>query len=293
MRDEEGGKSVNLTDSDLPADIYRDVAEATTIRVQKDADAGNEMAKKCLEFGITRKLTKRAVMIVPYSGTQHSCRAYVEEAIEEQVAKGAANPFGDEYFRASLYLTAHIWSAISDVIGTARQVMDYVKDLGVLYAQENKPLEWVTPTNLLVRQVYNDFKKRRITTLIDGSIIKLNWRKNIDDTVSKGKTRSGASPNFVHSLDASALTMTVNKCIDAGIQDFAMVHDSYGTHSPNMQRMSELLREAFVEMYQENDVLNQLYTLAKQNLDTMDIPEPPKAGDLDMSKVLKSKYFFA
>jgi len=25
----------------------------------------------------------------------------------------------------------------------------------------------------------------------------------------------------------------------------------------------------------------------------MDIPEPPKAGDLDMSKVLKSKYFFA
>ena len=293
MRDEEGGKSVNLTDSDLPADIYRDVAEATTIRVQKDADAGNEMAKKCLEFGITRKLTKRAVMIVPYSGTQHSCRAYVEEAIEEQVAKGAPNPFGDEYFRASLYLTAHIWSAISDVIGTARQVMDYVKDLGVLYAQENKPLEWVTPTNLLVRQVYNDFKKRRITTLIDGSIIKLNWRKNIDDTVSKGKTRSGASPNFVHSLDASALTMTVNKCIDAGIQDFAMVHDSYGTHSPNMQRMSELLREAFVEMYQENDVLNQLYTLAKQNLDTMDIPEPPKAGDLDMSKVLKSKYFFA
>jgi len=46
-------------------------------------------------------------------------------------------------------------------------------------------------------------------------------------------------------------------------------------------------------MYQENDVLNQLYTLAKQNLDTMDIPEPPKAGDLDMSKVLNSKYFFA
>jgi len=25
----------------------------------------------------------------------------------------------------------------------------------------------------------------------------------------------------------------------------------------------------------------------------MDIPEPPKAGDLDISKVLNSKYFFA
>jgi len=68
----------------------------------------------------------------------------------------------------------------------------------------------------------------------------------------------------------------------------------YGAHRAlTCSVCQSCLREAFVEMYEENDVLNQLYTLAKQNLDTMDIPEPPKAGDLDMSKVLNSKYFFA
>lgn len=58
MRDEEGGKLVNFIDSDLFVDIYRDVVEVIIICVQKDVDVGNEMVKKCLEFGIICKLIK-------------------------------------------------------------------------------------------------------------------------------------------------------------------------------------------------------------------------------------------
>ena len=86
--------------------------------------------------------------------------------------------------------------------------------------------------------------------------------------------------------------MTVNKCLDVGIKDFAMVHDSYGTHSPNMEKMSELLREAFVEMYQDNDVLGQLRTHTEKVLQC-EVPKPPEIGELEIDKVLKSKYFFA
>lgn len=292
LRDEFGGRSVNLVDSDLPSDIYRDVAEATKKKVEADAMTGHVMAKKCLEFGIDRKLTKRSVMIVPYSGTQHACRGYIEEAIEEKVAKGAPDVFEGDYFGASMYLTGHIWDSIDAVIGSARKVMDYVKDVGMLFALQNKPMEWITPTNLLVQQAYADYKNKRIETLIDGSMISLKYRKPLEDTISKSKTRSGASPNFIHSLDAAALTMTVNKCLDVGIKDFAMVHDSYGTHSPNMEKMSELLREAFVEMYKNNDVLDELRTHTQKVLGC-EVPEPPKQGKLDIDKVLKSKYFFA
>lgn len=72
-------------------------------------------------------------MIVFYSGMQYLCRVYVEEVIEEQVVKGVVNFFGEEYFRVSFYFIVYIWFVISDVIGIVRQVMDYVKDLGVLY----------------------------------------------------------------------------------------------------------------------------------------------------------------
>ena len=29
-------------------------------------------------------------------------------------------------------------------------------------------------------------------------------------------------------MDSAAMTITINKCVEVGIKDFAMVHDSYG-----------------------------------------------------------------
>lgn len=293
LLDERGGAAVNLTPSDLPKDIYTDVANETKRLVEAEARAGNEMAKQCLEFGIDRKITKRPVMIVPYSGTQHACRGYIEEAIEEKVAKGATSPWGDDYFSPSLYLSAHVWTAIGTVITAAREVMAFIKDIGRAYAKHNLPMEWVTPTGLLVRQAYPELELRRIKTHIDGSIIKLAYQHQKDGTISKSKTASGASPNFIHSLDAAALTLTVNNCLDEGITDFAMVHDSYGTHSPNMKRLGEVLRESFVTMYKENDVMQQLYDRAAGKIGTSDLPEIPSKRNLDLDKVLQSKYFFS
>ena len=294
LRDERAGGAVNLIASDLPKDIYTDVANEAKRSIEQEAMVGSEMAKQCLEFGIDRKMTKRSVMIVPYSGTQHACRAYIEEAIEEKVAKGATSPWGDDYFTPSLYLAAHVWAAIGTVITSARDVMAYVKEIGRAYAKANKPMEWVTPTNLLVRQSYPELELRRIKTHIDGSIIKLAYQHQKEDTISKSKTASGSSPNFIHSLDAAALTKTVNGCLDEGITDFAMVHDSYGTHSPNMPMLGHILRQAFVDMYQEHDVLQELYNHARENLgEDVELPAPPSKGDLELNGILKSDYFFA
>lgn len=294
LRDERAGAAVNLIPSDLPKDIYTDVANEAKRSIEVEARLGNEMAQKCLDFGIDRKLTKRSVMIVPYSGTQHACRAYIEEAIEERVVKGAVSPWGDDYFNPSLYMAAHIWAAIGTVITSAREVMNYVKEVGRTYAKHNKPMEWITPTNLLVRQAYPELKLRRVKTIIDGSIVMLAYQQQLEDTISKSKTASGSSPNFIHSMDAAALTKTVNSCLDVGITDFAMVHDSYGTHSPNMPKLVDILREEFVTMYKEHDVLQELHDHARKVLgDSVELPKPPAKGNLDLDQILKSDYFFA
>ena len=72
-----------------------------------------------------------------------------------------------------------------------------------------------------------------------------------------------------------------------------MVHDSYGTHSSNMPTLSNILREEFVSMYEEHDVLNELRDHAIKTLGTEDVPLPPSMGNLDIRNVLKSDYFFA
>nr|MCS5594361.1 hypothetical protein [Porticoccaceae bacterium] len=289
LRDEEGGRAVNLTPSPVPQDIYTDVAKRATELVEQQDTV---LARQLLEIGICRKITKRPVMIVPYSGTRHACTDYIKEALEDK-CKGK-NPWNDDFFKASMYLSGFVWQAINEVITSAHDVMDYVKVLARLYANEGKMFEWKTPTGLLVRQTYNDQKKKQIVTHLSGTVVRLNYYTPIDDAVDKRKAVSGSSPNLVHSLDASALTLTVDKCLKEGITDFAMVHDSYGTHSPNMPLLNEKIREAFVEMYRDNDTLQNLYDSAVMTLaEVKGIPLPPQKGELDIEEVLKSDYFFA
>ena len=293
LRDERGGRATNLIPATLPQDIYTEVADEAMKAVLKDAEQGEILAKKFIEFGINRSLTKRPVMIVPYSGTIHSCRTYIDEAIRDRIEKGEPDIFGDDLFKASAYLSKHVWSAINGVIESARQVMDYIKEVGAVYAEHNRHMEWVTPTNWLVMQNYNEVDKKRIWTHINGATVALIFNKDRENEVSKRRTASGASPNFIHSMDAAAMTKTINMCKKQGIKDFAMVHDSYGTHSSDMPRLSEVLREEFVRLYTEHDVLTELREHATVVLGTNDVPQPPAKGNLDLQNILKSQYFFA
>lgn len=292
LRDSRGGKAVNLTPSEKPEDLYSDVARLATQQIEAEAAEGNDLAQAVLKMGITRKHTKRSCMIVPYSGTLYACKDYIAEAIKETL-NGEAPPWGeDRHNEAVNYIASHVWTSIQGVVSSAKEVMDFLKDVGRVCAKENKAMEWITPSGFLVRQAYPEMDKCRIKTNIDGSVISLSWQKALQDSINLNRSVNGASPNFIHSLDASALTLTVNKCVDVGIEDFAMVHDSYGTHSPNMPALSTLLREAFVDMYEDNDVLEQLRSYVSSYVDG-DLPEVPQKGDLDITEVLHSPYFFA
>lgn len=289
LRDERGGRATNLLPAAQPQDIYTEVAMEAMARVMNE---DTEMSRQWKRFGVSRKLTKRPVMIVPYSGTKHSCRAYIQEAMEEQINDTGDNPFGEDLFPASVYLANYVWDAISNVIVAASRVMDYIKSVGDVYADVNKHMEWVTPTGWLVLQSYNNTTTKRIKTHINGEIVKLNMLEE-QSTVSRRRTGSGSSPNFIHSLDAAAMTKTINACVNRGILNFHTVHDSYGTHSSLMPMMSDLIRQEFVRMYEEHDVLTELRDHAIQTLGTEDVPLPPALGDLDIRKVLQSEYFFA
>jgi len=93
------------------------------------------------------------------------------------------------------------------------------------------------------------------------------------------------SPNFVHNLDSTHLTLTALKLMQLGVQMMA-IHDSFGTHPCDVDTMAESLRVTFFEMYQNTDLLA---NLAFEN----DVAtEPPARGTLDLSLVLTSEFFF-
>lgn len=71
-----------------------------------------------------------------------------------------------------------------------------------------------------------------------------------------------------------------------------MVHDDYGTHAADAPRLSRVLREVFVDMYADTNLLEDFKKQVEAQFG-VELPEPPEQGTFDVRRVLGSRYFFA
>lgn len=294
-RDLRGAEATNLLPSALPKDIYQDVADEV-IKVLKTRT--DDMAKLWLKFGIDRGLTKRPVMVVPYGGRLFSCRGYIEEAMVTKIQEGAEDVFDGKHFDASDYLSRILWDAISEVVVSARKVMAWIQEVATALSKAGFPMSWQTPTGAHVTQNYEEVLFKRVVTFIDGALLKPRVREKVDGSLDRRRSVNGSSPNFIHSLDSAAMTKTINLCKQRGLSDFCMIHDSYAVHAGELEDgrncteiLFDALREAFVEMYETHNPLEELRQAALEVID--DVPEVPAMGALDIKDVLKSEYFFS
>jgi hypothetical protein len=100
-------------------------------------------------------------------------------------------------------------------------------------AKDGLPIKWVAPSGMLVVQDYREMVGERFNSFISGKRVRMTLK--IETTkIDKRRMAAGISPNFVHSLDASHMVSTVVECQREGLQSFAMVHDSFGTHAGNI-----------------------------------------------------------
>jgi DNA-directed RNA polymerase len=231
------------------------------------------------------------VMTLPYGATQYSARQYVMDYIEER----GNHPFGEDAFPAAIYLARHIWTSIGEVVVAARNAMDWLQKTASIAASEELPVNWKTPVGFPVLQSYYDMREREVETRIGDRLRVQHILQEETDSIDKRRQASGISPNFVHSMDACALMMSVRRALNCGVKNFGMVHDSYGTLAADMDAMASCLREAFVELYQ-HDVLEEfrnsiLAGLSEKN--QKEVPPCPPKGNLELSAVRESVYFFA
>lgn len=138
---------------------------------------------------------------------------------------------------------------------------------------------------------------QRVATLFQGSVHNVFLQAVETDELDIRKSVSSIAPNFVHSLDASAMLETVLRCECDGVSDFSMIHDSYAVHARYAQSLAENLREAFVYQYQNHDPLLEFCVVSRDLMDENGfdselIPDPPAWGELEISDVLTSQYFF-
>lgn len=312
LRDEVGGRAVNLINSQKPSDIYAKVAERLKEKLNETINISNisndmssnaldvhtgSFATHWLELGINRKLTKRPVMVLPYGGTLLSCREYIGEYLTDNYSPnflwkhfGIGNTPNECIFQVSTWLSKYLWGAINDTLKAATVGMAYLRKVARVVTKEKHFLEWLTPAGLLVRQAYKSRKKKMIRTELYGSIIKTTV--NIDqESLDVQRQLNGICPNFIHSLDASCLMLYLLKCKKAGIDAFMTVHDCYGTWASDTDTSAKLLREAFVDVYKQPILENFTEDITK-DIENTELPKLPEKGKLDIYEVLHSDYFF-
>lgn len=290
-RDEYGMAATNVLPTETPADIYRVVSEYVERKLREDNT--NPFARAWLEFGITRSTTKRSVMCYSYGLSSYSNRMYINEWYDDEVhGKKRKAPFDlDDRYIATNYLSTLVWQGIETVLHKPKQCMQWFQDCARLVADKNRPLKWVTPTGFPVHQEYHNIHHQQVNTWISGkaTCVKFNVE---DDRISKMRQKNGVSPNFVHSLDGSCLAQTVVKANqEAGIYDFSMIHDSYGTHANKIPQLNQILRNVFFETFSVDLLRDWKLQLEEQNPD-IEFPEPPEYGNADVSLVKESAYFF-
>jgi len=285
LRDPVGGAATGLIPSDKPSDIYSQVAAVAQKIIDKDAAGGHEVAQRWVGK-MSRKLAKRNTMTVPYGVTRRGMRDQLFSELKD--IEGAHRSQDAEYLAACNY------EAIGEVVVAARRAMDWLKEAAKVAASNKLPVRWTTPAGFLAVQDYREETGERLDFTVLGRNFKLMIQRS-GDKLNTRKQALGISPNYVHSLDAAHLMRTVLFCAQDGIEDFAMIHDSYGVHAGHASQLRDNLRQAFVDQYSTN-VLEKFRDELLEQLPEelrLELPPLPPMGDLELEQVKTSEYFFA
>jgi len=295
VKDEVSGKQVNLVPSDKPSDVYQEVCDVVERNIADSKDTYANMWKG----KVTRKCLKDNVMTFAYGSTHKGRQNQIRDYLRKQSDKGTpVFDFPKSMTRTDkrnlewnlvMFLATEAGKAIDEVLVGPRQTMDWFKSVVREYNKDKQVMTWVTPVGFPVIQDYRKYDSKRLDTNFDGIRMRL-WHDVPTDKLDGKKCSSGCAPNIIHSYDSAHLMLTINRLSDMGIKDFGVVHDSFATHLGHVQELSDQLRLTFIEMYRGN-VAESMWQAMQEGLGRA-IPKPIEPGDLDITRIMESDYFF-
>ena len=294
LRDPVGGRSVNLVPTDRPSDIYQDVADVATAELRdiltKPDHDGYAFASNWMTLfgdkGMGRKLTKKPVMTLPYGSTLQTCTKSVHAWVLENAKEFFPDSTG---FKHSVWLAKLLWKAIGKVVIAARAAMDWIQRCARILAKHDEPLIYTTPVGFPMVQFAPNADTKTIEAQIGGRV-QLKVRQELPG-VNPYKAASGSSPNLVHSVDAAHMHMVVAEGARQGLTHFAMIHDDFGVHACHINRWHDIIREQFIKLHGETDVLAE-FKRQQEERTGVELPDLPEKGNLDLENVSKSLFFF-
>ena len=306
---EHDGSLVNLVPAKRPADIYQAVADKVNIALGESTE---QLAQMWRDFGVTRSTVKRNVMTYCYSSKVYGMTEQLVTDLMDPLeykrlnASIAVHPFGKtklERKKAAGYLAKLSFAAVEKTITSAKEGMEYFQSVAAALAAEGKYVRWTTPTGFAVVQKYTRNESKKIfLSLYDSEVHRMKQGErtvsNPTNRIDTKKMINAIAPNIVHSLDASHLLYTVHVCHEQGVNDFFVIHDSFGTVAADTEVMFDTVRNVFVDMYAPGWCFFQDFDAEARSMLATDnakalIKPIPKKGNLDIYQVAESDFCFS
>lgn len=262
--DRTAAEMVNVVPTSKPSDGYAIVAEKA-----------KEILPGHLHQYLNRKVTKRTVMTTPYGVTENSARDYIRQELK-----------GIEFEKGELQLIvkAIYRFAVREIFTGPCKSMEFIQKVaGERLKNGNTTIEWITPSGFPVIQEYRKTDAVRIQTKLLGSRIQTEMLKEWEHRrIDLQKAKTAASPNLIHSLDASLLHLVFTEWG----RPFTVIHDCVLGRSCDMNDLGTAIRDKFIEIYSQPVLKDWSTTLG------IEFDEDVMQNTLDINDVQSSSYFF-
>jgi DNA-dependent RNA polymerase len=290
-RDEGLARWVNLR-TDPPSDMWlkgeppveiSDIYEIIARYVETGlyADRGDPASAYWLDRkSDLRDLLKQPVMTLQYGASKWGVFDQIKEKCEERYGVGVASQAEIRKLRD------HVWRAIREKMPKAVETMEYIQGIARHCLDHGAYMEWVTPSGFPVANCYRKSKTPRVRLPFLGQSVTI--ADGYTDQPRASKIINSAVANFVHSLDAAHLALSVNEAVARGITNLLTIHDCFGALASDTQDFASIRRWELAKMY----LSNPLAALRALNLplgaSTLPLPD---FGGLDVLTVGYSEYF--
>jgi len=290
-KDKQAGELVSLVPTPIQKDFYVAVAKEL-ITVMPDWFAEKKMPMKHIRKGIA----KRGSMTRAYS------------AGKQRIAKNMYDDCHVEGFTVKYNITedqctelaGNLIKAINAVCAGPLKTTKYLQKIAEHELNSGRnTLNWTTPSGFPV--VYKSYlqheRKQRgtikgITGNKDGRVMHVIrvdvLNKETGERVPCRRSfASGISPNVVHSYDAAHMANTI-----IGFNgSFGAVHDSFSSHASEVDFLQEITKMTFMAQYDVENFFDILQDTLMDNKESFTFQQP-ELGNLDLSEIANSKYFF-
>ena len=276
-------------------DIYELVADALAHRAEMDmhepglTSHGNpnlrkqRRAKFWVKNKIKRNIIKEVVISAPYGIKPWGIRSLITDQLLDMCKSQDPRDLCEFVDGPAIYLTEIIGEAMKPLLIQSDDVKDWLRAIALQVGHLNRPLEFTTPIQHIIRHAELTTTMKEFPTTLNGC--RFAYHHISPDKTSVINTKSLSSKivaNFLHGIDAALCVEVILQC-EANKMPIMTVHDCFATTPNHATKLHSTLLKSIRELHSTNwlDVFrNEM--IGRYNLE---IPPPPLAGDLEIHEI--------